>query len=172
MTEPGRPAADEYADYYGRYIDRVPERPVLETLERQIQDTMTLLRAVPEPRGNHRYAPEKWSLKEVLGHVTDVERIFSTRALHFAREEKQSLPGMDQDQYVTAAGFDRRSLAGILDELEAVRRASLALFAGFDEAAWLNRGVASGYKFTARTIPWILAGHELHHVAVLQERYL
>ena len=170
--DPGRPKADEYADYYGRYIGRVPEAPVLETLERQIAGTMELLRAVPEERGGHRYAPGKWSMKEVLGHVTDAERIFATRALCFARGEAQPLPGMEQDEYVAAAGFDRRPLAGILDELEAVRRASLALFAGLGPDDWMRRGVASGCTFTVRAMPWILAGHERHHVDVLRERYL
>jgi uncharacterized damage-inducible protein DinB len=172
MTDPGRPAADEYAEYYGRYIGRVPDAPVLETLERQIARTMEVLRAVPEERGGHRYAPGKWSVKEVLGHVTDVERIFAGRALHFARGETQPLPGMDQDAYVAAADFDRRPLAAILDELEAVRRSSLALFVGFDADTWTRRGVASGYTFTVRAMPWILAGHELHHREVLRERYL
>ena len=95
MTDPGRPAADEYAEYYGRYIGRVPDGPVLATLERQIGRTLELLRAVPEARGGHRYAPGKWSVKEVAGHITDMERIFAGRALHFARQEIQPLPGVD-----------------------------------------------------------------------------
>jgi uncharacterized damage-inducible protein DinB len=172
MTDPGRPEADEYAEYYGRYIGRVPDAPILQTLESQIAATAELLRAVPEQRGGHRYAPGKWSVKEVLGHVTDVERIFAARALHFARGEAQPLPGMDQDADVAAAGFGRRPLAAILDELEAVRRASLALFAGFDADTWMRRGVASGYAFSVRAMPWILAGHELHHRQVLLDRYL
>jgi hypothetical protein len=172
MTDPGRPGADEFAEYYGRYITRVPDGPILATLRRQMDETQAVLRAVPEARGGHRYAPGKWSVKEVVGHVTDVERVFAGRALHFARGEAQPLPGMDQDAYVAAADFDRRPLAAILGELEAVRRASLALFEGLEGDAWMRRGVASGCTFTVRAVPWILAGHELHHREVLRERYL
>jgi hypothetical protein len=172
MTDPGRPGADEFAEYYGRYIARVPDGPVLATLRRQMDETLGLLRAVPEARGAHRYAPGKWSVKEVVGHVTDVERVFAGRALQFARREAKPLPGIDQDAYVAAAGFDRRPLAAILEELEAVRRASLALFQGLEGDVWMRRGVASGFTFTVRAVPWILAGHELHHREVLRERYL
>lgn len=172
MIDPGRPGAGEYAEYYGRYIGQVADGPILETLERQLVETMDLLRAVTEEGAGRRYAPDKWSVKEVVGHVTDMERVFACRALHFARGETQPLPGVEQDAYVAAAGFDARPLAAILDELEAVRRASLALFAGFDADTWMRRGVASGYSFTVRAMPWILAGHERHHREVLRERYL
>lgn len=172
MTDPGRPAPGEYAEYYGTYVDEIADGAILDTLERQIGGTLALLRAVPEERGMHRYAPGKWSVKEVVGHVVDAERIFAGRALHFARCEEQPLPGMDQDAYVAAAGFDRRPLADLVDELEAVRRASLALFAGLGPDDWMRTGVASGCTFTVRSIPWILAGHERHHVGVLRTRYL
>jgi uncharacterized damage-inducible protein DinB len=169
MTE--RPAPNEFAEFYGRYIDQVADGPVLETLARQLEATMKLLSGIAEARGDHRYAPGKWSIKDVVGHVTDVERVFACRALQFARGEKQPLPGMEQDDYVTEAGFAARKLADIAAELEALRRSNLAMFAGFSKEQWMRRGTASGFEFSVRSIPWILAGHELHHVGVLRERY-
>lgn len=167
-----RPAADEYAPYYSRYISRVPEGDVLELLERQGRESSALLRALPEGRGAHRYAPDKWSVKEVVGHVADSERIFSYRALRIGRADSTPLPGFEQDDFVRVAGSDRRPLRDLVAELEAVRAATIALFRGLDDEALARRGTASGQAVTARALAYIIAGHERHHLEILRGRYL
>ncbi len=167
-----RPRATEHAEYYALYIDRVPDGDVLEHLRAQAQGTLDLMRPIDDERARYRYAPDKWSIKQVLGHVIDVERAFGFRAMAFAREERAAIPGLEQDEYVACANFDARPLASLLEEFEALRRSHLALFASFDDETSLRRGVASGCEFSVRAVPYILAGHELHHVDVLRERYL
>lgn len=168
----GRPGADEYAEYYGRYVARVPDGPIVETLARQLEETMKLLAGVSEERSLHRYAEGKWSLREVLGHLVDTERVFADRALHFARRQPLPLPGIEQDDFVREGRFDARPFADLLRELETVRNATLTLFAGFDDDAWAARGIASECEFTVRAVAWIIAGHEVHHREVVRERYL
>lgn len=167
-----RPDRDEYAEYYGMYVDQVPDGDVLETLSGQMEETQRLLASIDEGRAGHRYEPGKWSTKEVVGHVLDIERVFSTRALAFARGDGGAWPGVDQDDYVAAANFDRRTLADLARELGQVRAATLSLFRSLDGEQGLRRGTASGCEFSARAVAWILAGHERHHAKVLQERYL
>lgn len=167
-----RPARDEYAPYFGGYIGEVPPGDVLEILEQQMAETQDLLRGLPTSRAMHRYAPGKWSIKEVVGHLSDTERIFAYRALCFSRSERAPLPGFEEDDYVAAAGFDARSLAELARELETVRAATLTLFRGLSDEALLRRGTANGKEFTVRAIAYIVAGHERHHVRVLRERYL
>ena len=173
-TNPGppRPGTDEHAPYYGLYVRQVPDGDVLEILAREVGRTVALLEPLDETQAGYRYARGKWSVKEVLGHVIDVERVFAQRALHFARKDAAPLPSLEQDEWVEAGYFDRRTLASLLEEFSAVRQANLAMFHGFDSDAWANRGVASGVEFTARSIPYIIAGHELHHRKVLEARYL
>ncbi len=165
------PAADEYAPYYGRYIGLLPPDDVLETLEAQAASTAALLAATAEGRGTFRYADGKWSVKEVVGHVTDAERVFACRALRFGRADTTALPGFDENLYVPAGRFDRRTLADLAAELAAVRAATLALFRGFDDEALLRRGTASGHGVSVRGLAAIIAGHERHHVGLLRERY-
>lgn len=167
-----RPAPEEYAPFYGTYVNAVPDGDVLALLAQQLEDTLALLDTVPRERWTRRYAPGKWSVSEVVGHVADTERVFAYRALRFARNDATPLPGFEQDDYVPFGGFDARPLPDLARELEAVRTASLALFRGLDQDAVGRRGTANGVEFTVRAIPWILAGHERHHVAVLRERYL
>jgi hypothetical protein len=167
-----RPTADEYVPYFGGYVNEVPPGDVLGILERQAVETQALLRGLPASRGAQRYAPGKWSIKEVVGHLSDTERIFTYRALCFARSERSPLPGFEEDDYVAAAGFDARPLADLARELETVRTATLALFRGLSDEALLRRGTANGKEFTVRAIPYVIAGHERHHVRVLRERYL
>ena len=167
-----RPDPSEYGAYYGRYINLVPEGPIVTVLRDQIAETLKLLRALPEARGNHRYAPGKWSIKEIVGHVTDGERVFSYRALRIGRGDETPLPGFEQDDYVKNGGFDSRPLGDLLDELETVRRATVQLLAPLDEAAMLRRGTASGFPVSVRALAYITAGHELHHRNILKERYL
>lgn len=167
-----RPPASEYAPYYGQYIARVPDGDILATLESQGRETARLLGGLDEAAGNHRYALGKWSLKEVVGHLNDTERVFTLRALAFSRNERAHLFGMEQDEWVAAAGFDRQPLAALAAESVAIREATMRLFRSFDGEHWTRSGTASGVGFTVRAIPWIIAGHERHHLGVLRDRYL
>jgi hypothetical protein len=166
-----RPAAAEYDPYYGRYIDKVPEGDLLRTLEAQARETQALLAGLSDAKALHRYAAGKWSIKEVIGHVADTERVYSYRALRFARADATALPGFDENAWVPAGNFDARPLADLAAELDAVRRATLALFRGLDAAALARRGTANDAAISVRAIAWIIAGHERHHVALLHERY-
>jgi hypothetical protein len=167
-----RPSADEYAPYYETYVSLVPEGNVVGTLAQQLEETLALLRNVPAAREDFSYEPDKWSIKEVVGHMTDAERIFSYRALCIARGDKANLPGMDQVEYMTNATFSKRRLGDLAAEFEYVRRATLSLLRHLDEDAWLRRGTANDNEISVRALAYILAGHEAHHVNVLRERYL
>ena len=166
-----RPVAGEFIPYYGKYIALVPAGNLGEILAAQHAVTQRLLAPLTDARGLHRYAPGKWSIKEVVGHLADAERVFAYRALRFARADATPLTGFDENVYVPAGGFDRRPLGSILDEFGAVRGATRALLASLDEPAWLRRGVANGDGSSVRALGCIIAGHELHHVALLRERY-
>ena len=164
--------AGECPTGYGGYVDLVPDGDVLDLLDSQIYDTVAALQGAGEEVGAQRYAPDKWSVKEVVGHLIDVERVFAYRALVFSRGDAGPLPGFEQDDYVRAAGFDRRPLADLMTEFQAVRRATSALFRSFTAGMWLARGVANDVEITVRAIAFILAGHERHHLRILRERYL
>ena len=166
------PDRTEYADYYSPYIEKVAGQDVMHVLERQLGEVMPLLESVTEERSLHRYAPDKWSIRELLNHVNDAERLFSFRAFWFARGFEDPLPSFDQDVAVTRSGADDRSWRSHLDELEANRSATLSLFRELPDDAWMRRGVASGNPFTVRALACICAGHCAHHVRILQERYL
>lgn len=172
MTGARRPAPAEYAPYYSRYLAVVPEGEIVETLRSQIGETLALLSPLSEERARHRYAPGKWSVKEVVGHVADSERVFAYRALCFARADAAELPGFDEERYAANAPFDRRPLPEVLAELGAVRAATVTLLAGLPDAAWDRQGVANGNPVTVRALAWIIAGHERHHRALIRERYL
>jgi len=167
-----RPERHEYADFYANYVAAVPEGDVLATLERQGREVAALLAALPAGLQQHRYAPGKWSVSELLGHLVDAERIFSYRALRFARGDRTPLPGMDQDAYVAGGAFDRRPFQSLVEEAVHLRAANLALFASFDAQALQRSGEASGKPVSVRALLYIIAGHERHHVDVLKERYL
>jgi len=167
-----RPGTDEYVPYYGTYIGKVPDGDVHGLLASQLAETLALIRSLPESRGAHRYAPDKWSIKEVVGHVSDAERIFSYRALRIGRGDQTPLPGFEQDDYVPQGHFDARTLGDLADELAAVRQATIQLFAHFDAAELERRGTASGNPISVRALAYIIAGHERHHVGILKTRYL
>ena len=166
-----KPAPGDYAPYSEQYISLVTGDDILETLKTQLKQTSTLFSGRSERDGNFRYAPDKWTVKEVLGHVADAERIFAYRALRFARADQTPLAGFEQDDYVRSARFAARKLAEVVDEYADVRQASLALFRSFDEEAWLRRGVANGNPATVLALAYLIAGHELHHRKILEERY-
>ena len=170
-----RPQPGEYAPYYDRYISLVPGNDVLAALaalEDQRRQMLLLLSGRTEADGDLRYAPEKWSLKEVLGHINDTERIMSYRALRIARGDATPLEGFEQDDYVRNGPFARCPLADLIEDYIAVRRATISLFRNLDEAAWTRRGVASKNEVTVRALAFIIAGHELHHRQILEEKYL
>ncbi len=167
-----RPAADEHAPYFARYLALVADGDVLATLERQARETRALLGGLDETRAGHRYAPDKWSVREVLGHVIDTERVFAYRALSFARGSEVELPGFDEDAFARAAQHERVPLTALLDDYACVRAASLALLRRLDVTAFERRGVANGKEISVRALAWLMAGHELHHQGVLRERYL
>lgn len=166
-----RPLPGEFAPFFQAYLDRVPDGDVLATLERQGTATRALCARLDDAAGAFAYAPGKWTVRRVLQHMTDGERVFAYRALCIARGEQTSLPGFDEDRYAANDGSDGRRLGDIAAEFGSVRTATLSLFAGFDAAAWARRGTANGRPVSVRAVPWIIAGHELHHLAVLRERY-
>ena len=166
-----KPDVSEYAPYYGRYVDLVADGDILGTLAGQIGGTLAELHRVSEADSLKRYAPGKWSVREVLGHMIDTERIFAYRALRFARGDRKELAGMEQDDYVLAGQFDRIGWASLTEEFEAVRRSSLPMLRGFTPEAWTRQGVASGNPVSVRALAYIMAGHELHHMRVLREKY-
>lgn len=167
------PEPGEYADYYGGYIKLIPQnKSIFDVLETGRDNMQLLIKSINEEKGDYAYAEGKWSIKEVLGHLADVERIMTYRAMCIARGEKQSLPGFEQDDYVRTAGFNRRSLASLAEELLLLRTSGLALFRSFTGADGLRWGKSNNYDTTARAFLFIIAGHELHHMNILKERYL
>jgi uncharacterized damage-inducible protein DinB len=166
------PAPEECSPYYQGYIQLVPDGDIVQTLQTQRADIRDLLRHTGETEASVRPAPGEWSIKEVVAHLSDTERLFSFRALWFARGEGHPLPGMEPDPWVAINDFNARSLNDLLAEFDHVRSASLALLANLDEAAWNRQGTASGNIMSVRALAWIIAGHERHHTRSLQEVYL
>ena len=166
-----RPQAGEYAPYYEKYISLVPGNDVLGVLEAQRLLMLHLFAAHGERDGNFRYAPDKWTVKEVVGHVNDSERIFTYRALCIARGDKGHLPGFEQDDYVRAGEFKDRTLAGLGEEFEHIRSGTIALFRSLSKEAWQRTGVANKNEISVRALAFVVAGHELHHRLILEERY-
>ena len=166
-----RPEPDEYAPYFGRYIAEAGPADPLTTMREQLETTPAFFASAGEARAGYRYAPGKWSIREILGHLADSERIFSYRALRLARADATPLPGFDENDFVAAAEFDSRPLASLLEEWRSVRRASLTLFENLSDDALRRRGTVSDGPMSVRALAWIIAGHELHHLAVLRERY-
>ena len=167
-----RPQPDEYAPYYDRYISLVPDNDILHTLDEQRRRTVLLLSGRTEADGDLRYAPDKWSVKELLGHLNDTERIMSYRALRIARGDATPIEGFEQDDYVRNGPFARLLLADLIEDYIAVRRATLSLFLNLDEPAWTCRGIGNKNEVTVRALAYIIAGHELHHRRMLEEKYL
>ncbi len=167
-----RPDSSEYGPFFGNYVSNVPEADVCAALQSQRDETQKLLASIPEDRESFRYGPEKWSIREVVGHFTDAERVFAYRAMAIARGEQQSLPGFDEKAYVENARFDERPLSDLVDAYLAVRNASLIFFRQLDGKAWDRRGTANNNPVSVRGLAYITVGHERHHLRVLRERYL
>ena len=172
MSALRRPDPGEHAAYYARYVDLVPDGDILEILRDQLGETLALLQHVPRERENYRYAPGKWSLREVVGHVLDTERVMAYRALAMSRSEGVDLPGMDQEEWARHSNAATRSLDDLASEWATVRRANVHMFATLPEGAVERRGRASGNDFTVRSFAWIVAGHELWHRERLASDYL
>ena len=172
MMTQKRPQSNDYAPFYGKYVMLVPDGNFLEILETQLQGMKQLLEPLTELQADFRYAPGKWSIKEILGHVIDAERIFAVRILRIARSDQTPLPGFEQDDYVRVSNAASRTLSDLLEEFAAVRRASIALIRSLDDASWLRRGTASGKEVSVLAIAFIIAGHALHHRNIFQEKYL
>lgn len=169
----GRPGLDEFASYASGDIGRVRGDDAVEVLSELGRRTVALLAPLEEDKvAGLSYGPDKWTLKEVVGHIIDDERIFAYRALCIARGERRSLPGFDEKEYAHGADFESRSLASLLIEYQAVREASLALFSSLTSEAWMRRGVVTDYEASVRGLAFHIAGHELHHIRILNERYL
>jgi hypothetical protein len=166
-----RPQPGEYAPYYDRYISMIQGDDILKILDQQRRQTMLLLSGRNDDDGGFRYAPEKWSANEVLVHVCDTERIFAYRALRFSRADATPVEGFEQDDYVRNGPFAHSLLSDLVDDFIAVRRATLSLLRNLDEAAWLRRGVANKNEVSVRALAYIIAGHELHHRRILEEKY-
>jgi hypothetical protein len=166
-----RPDVSEYASFYHGYIAGVPEGDVLVHLRDGGRELLDAIGAVPEARGGFRYADDKWTIREVVGHVIDAERIFTYRALRIARGDTTPLPGFEEKEYVRTAGSDRRTLASLTRELGAVRESTMQLFESFPDEVWMRRGVASGKEISVRAIAYVTAGHPRHHLRILRERY-
>jgi len=167
-----RPDSTEYVEYYEKYVGLVPENDIVHAMTLQGEKTLSYLRSLPEKAGEKRYAPDKWNIKEVVGHISDIERVFGHRALFFARKTPGPLPGIEQDDWMQVATFRTRQLSDLVDEFESVRRSHLYFFRHLDADAWMRRGVASEKEFTVRGIAYIIVGHERHHLNILKTRYL
>ena len=166
-----RPAQGEYNPYYEGYISQVPQGDLLMLLEQQGRDTAALLRGVSEEKSQYRYAPSKWSIREVVGHLADAERVFAYRAVTFARSDPTPLPSFDENVWAGNSNAGSRKLAELATEFAAVRQSTLALFRSFTEGHFAQSGVASNNKVSVRALAYIIAGHERHHVKILHERY-
>jgi hypothetical protein len=166
-----RPGTGDNNPYYDRYISLIGEDDIIEVLEEQRITSEKFLKSFTEKQGNYSYADGKWTVKEVLGHVIDTEKIMAYRALAFARGEKQSLPGFEQDEYVAESNFNTRSLADMINEFLTVRESNIILFKSFNEEILNRRGTASESEVTVLALIYIIAGHEKHHMKILRKKY-
>jgi hypothetical protein len=167
-----RPSHNEYFEYYNGYVSKVDGGDLIKTLRSRRDLVEELYSPISEDQSRFRYAEGKWSIREMVGHLIDTERIMAFRALAFARGDAGQIPGMDQDDYIRNAGFDDCNFGDLVEEFLLARDSHILMFTHFPEAAWNRRGVASGYEFSVRGLGYIVAGHEIHHTNILIERYL
>lgn len=171
LTASLRPQPGEYAPYYEKYLTPIQSNDILATLDDQRRQMLLLLSGRTDADGDLRYAPDKWSVKEVLGHINDTERVMAYRALRISRADQTPLEGFEQDDYVRNGPFAHNSLPDLIEDYIAVRRATITLFRNLDEAAWTRRGVANKNEVTVRALAYIIAGHDLHHRKLFAEKY-
>lgn len=170
-TSTGRPAPCEFGDYFKVYIDKTSGNDPVQELIDTADELLSFLEAVPEHRETYRYAEGKWSIREMLGHIIDTDRVFAYRAMTFARGDNVGLPGFEQDDWVTPSGAHERSLSDLNQEFIEQRSSLIRMFASLPENAWTRTGTASSSRFSVRAIAFLLAGHVRHHLHILQERY-
>lgn len=168
----GPPERTEAAPYYFTYIDRIKNPDIVAELEGQLESFPTFLRGISEDKSLHRYAADKWSIRQTLGHINDAERVFASRAFWFARRFDTPMPSFDQNVAVNAANADKCCWATHIDDFIAVRSATLSLFRNLPAEAWLRKGIASENPFTVRALAYVIAGHVVHHRLILETRYL
>jgi len=166
-----RPDSSEYATHFERYVSLVPEAGVVGVMEKQLDEVVKVFRAVARERESYRYAPGKWSVRQLAGHLIDAERVFGYRALCVARGEKANLPSFDENAYVANASFDAHPLDQLADEFALIRRSNLVMFRHLASEAWDRKGIADGHEITVRALAFIMAGHARHHLGVLATRY-
>jgi len=167
-----RPGPGEYGGHFGNYIEIVPEGNIVDLLAEELKSTSEFLSDIPESKGDIRYAPGKWTLKEVIGHISDTERIMSYRLLRIARGDQTPLPGFDQDAYMNNASFDSYSLADLIDNFITVRRSTLSLVRRLTDEEWARTGTASNTGMSAKALAYVIAGHALHHLRIVKDKYL
>lgn len=167
-----RPEFKEYNPFFATYIGLVSEGDIEQIISEQIKGTVELLKGLTVEQAHFRYAPDKWTIKEVIGHITDTERIMAYRLLSIARGEKVALPGFNEESYVLHSAFNQLSVEELLENLEAVRHSTTLLLKSLNEDAWQRTGNANGSEITVRALAYIIAGHELHHRNIIQERYM
>lgn len=167
-----RPADNDFAPYYKGYIEKIKGDDILNILLIQTKECQNILNSFPENKGNYSYAEGKWTVKQVIGHMMDTERVFTYRALCIARAEKQPLPGFEQNDYVNKGNFNSRNLFDLVYELRLLRESNLLLFRSFDDEMLKRRGTASGYEVTVNALLFMIAGHMQHHLDILKERYI
>jgi len=167
-----RPDPTEYAPYFGKYITLVQGNDAVAALDSQLKETLSFLGGLSDAQGDLRYAPDKWSIKEVIGHISDTERIFAYRALRFARHDRTPLSSFDENSYVAHSNLASRRLAEITEEFELVRKANLHFFKSLDGEMWVRRGIANENEASVRALAYMIAGHELHHLEIIRSRYL
>ena len=167
-----RPKQGDYIPYYETYISKIEGDDILKTLETQLSEVVVLFKSIPEEKGSYAYADGKWTIKELIGHINDTERVFAYRAMCFARGEKKSLPGFEQDDYVRGGDFNNRSLSDLINEFRLLRESDLVLFKSFNEDALSQIGNGNQGKVTVLAILYIIAGHTQHHINILKAKYL
>ena len=167
-----RPVTGEFNPYFGTYIDKVPDGDIIETLTQQLPEITNFLLSIPESKGGHRYAPGKWSIREIIGHLSDCERIFGYRALRFARSDTTPVPGFDENEFVANGRFDERTIPDLTSELEYVRRSTIGLLGSLNDEELSRRGTSNNNEISVRAVCFIIAGHVTHHAEILKSRYL
>ncbi|MBI2214843.1 MAG: DinB family protein [Acidobacteria bacterium] len=169
---PGVPAQDEYAEWYAGYVARVPDRDIIAALASQPDDLESLVGVVPEESTTFRYAEDKWSIRQLVGHLIDGERVFALRALCFSRGDAASLPGFDENAYIASSAYDDAPCSELRREFRALRDANTSMLGRLGTEQWDRRGTASGYAISVRALAYIMVGHPRHHMSVIAERYL
>jgi hypothetical protein len=167
-----KPNKDEYALFYHTYVEKVPDGDIIKTLSKQTLQIKNLLKNVSKKKSMHRYSPDKWSILEVTGHIIEIERVFSYRALRFARNDSQPLPGFDENSYIKQSNYNNVKLSDLIKEFCSLREANILMFKNTSEEMSLRQGIANGNKFTVRALAYIMAGHVNHHLKILKQRYL